>query len=245
MKIAAIIPSRYYSTRFQGKPLVKLNGIPMIERVYRQVEESGKFVDGDIVVATDDQRIAGVVKGFGGIAVLTSPNHQSGSERLWEVMENRDFRDYHAAINIQGDEPIIPPELVSSLYDQLKTGQYDVVTPAYYNTSYDEYLSQNVVKVAVDSDFQALYFSRSPIPFASQKDFAGFYHHIGMYGYLRNALERFVSLPKSKLETIEKLEQLRFLENSMKIKVIISKYKSVGVDVPDDVTKVEKILNEK
>jgi len=245
MKIAAIIPSRYYSSRFQGKPLVKINDIPMIERVYRQVEKSGKFSHTDIIVATDDQRIAGVVRGFGGTAALTSPDHQSGSERLWEILETHGFRDYEAAINIQGDEPIISPELIDSLYEQLETGKYDVVTPAYYSTSYEDYLSANVVKVVVDTDFHALYFSRSPIPFFKKQDFTGFYQHMGMYGYLRDALKRFIILPKSKLEIMEKLEQLRFLENNMKIKVIISKHKSIGVDVPEDVTKVEKILNEK
>jgi 3-deoxy-manno-octulosonate cytidylyltransferase (CMP-KDO synthetase) len=242
VKIAAIIPARYYSTRFPGKPLVTIKGIPMIQRVYRQVEKSNRFSPTHIIVATDDQRIASVVKAFGGNAVMTSPDHQSGSERLWEVLEKRDFA---AAVNIQGDEPIISETLISNLYDELETGQYDVVTPGYYNTTYEDYLSRNVVKVVVDKDFQALYFSRSPIPFVEEGLFEGFYQHIGMYGYLKETLKRFVNLPKSQLETREKLEQLRFLENGIKIKVFITPYQSVGVDVPEDVIKVEEILQEK
>ncbi len=242
VKIAAIIPARYHSTRFQGKPLATIKGIPMIQRVYRQVEKSNRFSPTDIIVATDDQRIASVVRDFGGNAVMTSPDHQSGSERLWEVLEKRDFA---AAVNVQGDEPILSEKLISSLYDELETGQYDVVTPGYFNSTYEDYLSRNVVKVVVDKDFQALYFSRSPIPFVEQRLFEGFYQHIGMYGYLKDALKRFVNLPKSQLENREKLEQLRFLENGIKIKVFITPYKSVGVDVPEDVIKVEKILQEK
>lgn len=214
----------------------------MIQRVYRQVEKSNRFSPTDIIVATDDKRIASVVKAFGGNVVITSPDHQSGSERLWEVLEKRDFA---AAVNIQGDEPIISEKLVSDLYDELETGQYDVVTPGYFNTAYEDYLSKNVVKVVVDKDFQALYFSRSSIPFVEHSHFEGFYQHIGVYGYLKEALKLFVNLPKSQLESMEKLEQLRFLENGIKIKVFITPYQSVGVDVPEDIIKVEKILQEK
>jgi len=245
MKIAAIIPARYHSTRFKGKALVTIGGIPMIRRVYQQVEKSRRFPPSHIIVATDDQRIASVVKAFGGNAVMTSPNHQSGSERMGEVLEKTPYRDFDAAINIQGDEPVISEKLISNLYDELETGRYDVVTPAYYNTSYEEYLSGSVVKVVFDNDFQALYFSRSPIPSVEQAAFKGFHQHIGMYGYLKDALQRFVNLPGSPLETTEKLEQLRFLENGIKIKVVITPYKSIGVDVPKDLDRVEKIIKEK
>ncbi len=239
MNIAAIIPARYHSTRFEGKPIVKIKGIPMIERVYRQVEASGKFPSTHIMVATDDQRIANIVDAFGGNVVMTSGRCSSGSERLWEVWENRDF---DAVINIQGDEPIVPGELIASLYDELSASKNDVVTPAYYSHSYEDYLSKHVVKVVVDRDFRALFFSRSPIPFMDKKDFTGFHHHIGMYGYLKDSLRRFINLPASPLETREKLEQLRFLENGIGIKVISSQYQSVGVDVPEDIEKVERIL---
>ena len=240
MKIAAIIPARYHSTRFEGKPIVKIKGIPMIERVYRQVEASGKFLSAHIMVATDDQRIASVVDAFGGNVVMTSPRCSSGSQRLWEVVKNRDF---DAVINIQGDEPIVPGELISALYDEVSSCKYDVVTPAYYSHSYEDYLSRHVVKVVVDQDFRALYFSRSPIPFMEKGNFTGFYHHIGMYGYLKESLKSFINLPASPLETREKLEQLRFLESGIDIKVIQSQYQSVGVDVPEDVEKIERILD--
>lgn len=240
MKIAAIIPARYHSTRFEGKPIVKIKGIPMIERVYRQVEASGKFLSAHIMVATDDQRIASVVDAFGGNVVMTSPRCSSGSQRLWEVVKNRDF---DAVINIQGDEPIVPGELISALYDEVSSCKYDVVTPAYYSHSYEDYLSRHVVKVVVDQDFRALYFSRSPIPFMEKGNFTGFYHHIGMYGYLKDSLKSFINLPASPLETREKLEQLRFLESGIDIKVIQSQYQSVGVDVPEDVEKIERILD--
>jgi 3-deoxy-manno-octulosonate cytidylyltransferase (CMP-KDO synthetase) len=242
VKIAAIIPARYHSTRFEGKPIVKIKGIPMIERVYRQVEASGKFPSTHIMVATDDQRIASVVDSFGGNVVMTSARCTSGSQRLWEVMEHRDF---DAVINIQGDEPIIPPALIAALFDELDSCKYEVVTPAYYSHSYEDYLSRHVVKVVVDRDFRALYFSRSPIPFMEKKDFSGFHHHIGMYGYLQDSLKRFIDLPPSPLETMEKLEQLRFLENGIGIKVIPGQYRSLGVDVPEDVERVERILDDR
>ncbi len=240
MKIAAIIPARYHSTRFEGKPIVKIKGIPMIERVYRQVEASGKFPSAHIMVATDDQRIASVVDEFGGNVVMTSPRCSSGSQRLWEVLENRDF---DAVINIQGDEPIVPPALIAALYDEVSSCKYGVVTPAHYSHSYEDYLSRHVVKVVVDQDFRALYFSRSSIPFMERGDFTGFHHHIGMYGYLKDSLRCFINLPASPLEIRERLEQLRFLENGIGIKVIPSRYQSVGVDVPEDVEKVERILD--
>lgn len=240
MKIAAIIPARFQSTRFEGKPLVKICGVTMIERVYRQVEKCGKFPAGHIIVATDDRRIADEVVSFGGTARMTSPHHQSGSERLWEVLQNGDFE---AAINIQGDEPIISPRLIASLYDELKSGTSPVVTPAYYNTEYKDFLSRHVTKVVLDKNSRALYFSRSPIPFTEEKDFKGFHHHLGMYGYFCQSLEMFVKAERSTLEALEKLEQLRFLENGIPIKVISSPEKSVGVDVPEDLVEVEGILN--
>lgn len=237
MKIAGIIPSRYNSTRFKGKPLVKIKGKTMIERVYRQAAKCEKF--SDIIVATDDKRIARVVENFGGHVRMTSPDHDSGTERLWEVLENCDF---DAAINIQGDEPLISEKLISRLFDELETCRYQVVTPAYFNTSYTEYLSRHVVKVVVAENFQALYFSRSPIPFVEETDFSGFFQHIGLYGYLKEAVETFIKLPESRLEKSEKLEQLRFLENNIPIKVIKSEYLSLGVDVPEDIQRIEEML---
>lgn len=214
-------------------------GKPMIERVYLQAAKCKSFCD--IIVATDDDRIADTVKNFGGHAVMTSPDHRSGTDRLWEVLEKSDF---DAAVNIQGDEPIVSEKLIAQLYRQLESGEFPVVTPAYFNTSFDDFQSRHVVKAVVAEDFRALYFSRSPIPFMDPSNFNGFYHHIGLYGYLKSAVETFVNSPPAKLEKIEKLEQLRFLENDIPIKVINSDYRSIGVDVPEDILRIEKILRE-
>ena len=237
MKIAAIIPARYNSKRFKGKPLVKINGITMIERVYIQVKKSKKF--SDIIVATDDKRIAKVVSDFGGNFKLTSEKHKSGTDRVWEVLKNS---DYDAVVNIQGDEPLISEELIADLYEKLQMNKYDIVTAAYFNSSYDDFISENIVKVVFNKSLKALYFSRSPIPFQVRSNFKGFYQHIGIYGYMRNALKKFVESSVSKLESIEKLEQLRFIDNDVKINVIKTNYKSYGVDVPKDIIKLESIL---
>ena len=211
----------------------------MIERVYRQVEKCGKFTPTQIIVATDDTRIESLVKSFGGNAVMTSIHHRSGTERIWEVLKHRDF---DAVINIQGDEPAVPIQLIATIHDELDTGKYGVVTPAHFSHSYENYLSKNVVKVVLTRDSRALYFSRSPLPFMEKTDFNGFHHHIGIYGYLKSSLEQFFTLPPSPLEGTEKLEQLRFLENNIGIKVVISQTPSLGVDTPEDVAVVEKML---
>jgi 3-deoxy-manno-octulosonate cytidylyltransferase (CMP-KDO synthetase) len=237
MKIAAIIPSRYFSTRFEGKPLALIAGKTMIERVYRQVEKCEVFCD--IIVATDDHRIARTVESFGGHVRVTSPSHNSGTERLWEVLESGDF---DAAVNIQGDEPIVSEKLILQLTEALSTGNYPVVTPVYWNTSYDDFLSPHIVKVVVAENFQALYFSRSPVPYSAETNFSGFFQHIGLYAYLKDSVETFIKLPASKLEKTEKLEQLRFLDNRIPIHVIQSDYQSLGVDVPEDVQRIEQIL---
>jgi len=203
------------------------------------VEKSNRFKSQEIIVATDDHRIASTVSNFGGTFVMTSPNHVSGTDRTWEVMEKRDF---DAVINIQGDEPIISEKLISHMVDELDSTRCEVVTPIYFNSSYDEYLLSNVVKVVFNNESKALYFSRSPIPFMNPRAFPGFYQHIGMYGYTKNALRQFVQWPKSILESTEKLEQLRFLENGINIKVFVTPYRSVGVDVPDDVARVENAI---
>jgi len=211
----------------------------MIERVYHQVIKSKKFLPSNIIVATDDERIESCVKSFGGNVMMTSDKHRSGSERLWEVLKNTNF---DAAINIQGDEPLLPIEIISDIYEELNKNQYEVVTSAHFNTSLEQYLSENVVKVVFSVNSKALYFSRSPIPKLKRTDFTGFYHHTGIYGYLRNAIEKFNQLPPSPLEVKERLEQLRFIENNIDIKVLLSQYVSLGVDVPDDVLLVEKML---
>lgn len=240
MKIAAIIPARFDSTRFPGKPLIKIAGISMIQRVYRQVEKAN--VLSPIIVATDDQRITQEVRNFGGHVVMTDHAHPSGTDRLWEVMRNSDF---DGVVNIQGDEPLISEHLIRSVYDELREGRCQVVTASFYNRSIEDYLSPHVVKVVMDKDSRALYFSRTPIPFCKETDFDGFNQHIGIYGYKRAALEKFVNLSQSALEKRERLEQLRFLENGISLAVVESRQPSYGVDTPDDIKKIESLLQQR
>ncbi|MCK5222201.1 MAG: 3-deoxy-manno-octulosonate cytidylyltransferase [Candidatus Aminicenantes bacterium] len=239
MKIGAIIPARYESSRFRGKPLAKISGISMIERVYRQVLKSEKFEE--IIVAIDSDLIAEEVDRFNGKFVMTSPDCSSGTERVWEVLKDSDL---DSAINIQGDEPLISEKLISEIYVRLEQGGDPVVTAAYFNESLDDFNSVNVVKSVFDANGNALYFSRSPIPGQQLSGFSGFYHHVGIYGYTRDALSSFFNLPPSKMEQMEKLEQLRFIENGINICVIKTDYRSIGVDVPQDIEKIEKLLKE-
>jgi 3-deoxy-manno-octulosonate cytidylyltransferase (CMP-KDO synthetase) len=236
-QIAAIIPARYDSTRFKGKPLVKIAGKPMIEWVYRQVEKCKKFTD--IIVATDDKRIAQTVDKFGGQYQMTSRNIQSGTDRVWEVLKNS---NYDAVINIQGDEPLISEKLILKLYDALIDAKKRVVSAFYVNKSLEDFISRDIVKVVLDNHFQAIYFSRSPVPHQTAEQFQEFNQHIGIYGYWRDILERFVSFPPSKLEKGEKLEQLRFLSNSIMIKLVESDCPSIGVDVPEDIERIENLM---
>lgn len=241
MNIAAVIPARYDAKRFPGKPLVKIAGMSMIERVYRQVEKVNRFTSSQIIVATDDDRIVEVVKQFGGRAQMTSKAHESGTDRIWEVIENSNV---DAIINIQGDEPLISEKLISDIYENLEDGVADITTAAFFNTSYQDFISNNTVKVVFDRNHNALYFSRSPLPFHKKENFEGFFHHIGIYGYVRNILKLFVKLPPSNLEKLEKLEQLRFLENNMRLHVLESEYKSLAVDEPQDVNRIEDFLKD-
>ena len=237
MKIAAIIPSRYGSSRFPGKPLAQIAGKTMIERVYRQVEKAGCF--SEIIVATDDARILAEVTSFGGKGEMTNPDIGSGTERVWSVLVKKAF---DAAINIQGDEPLIPEKLIFQIYETLKKNIFAVVSAARLNNSYQDFNSKNVVKVIVDRENLALYFSRSPIPFCEKDRFDGFLQHIGIYGYTAGALETFVKGEMAPMEKSEKLEQLRFLYHQQKIAIVPTDYESHGVDIPEDIKKVESFL---
>jgi 3-deoxy-manno-octulosonate cytidylyltransferase (CMP-KDO synthetase) len=237
MKIIAVIPSRYGSTRFPGKSIALIAGKPMIERVYRQVEKSGCFEQ--IIVATDDQRIARVVKEFGGEVVFTASSIKSGTERAWEIIKGEQV---DAVVNIQGDEPLIAEKLIADVHRTLSSGGNGIVTAAFWNTSYDEYVSPQVVKVVFNREDHALYFSRSPIPYVRREAFSGFYQHVGIYGYTRDALDLFFQSPESAIESSEKLEQLRFLADGKKIKILITPFCSHGVDVPEDIAKIEHLL---
>jgi 3-deoxy-manno-octulosonate cytidylyltransferase (CMP-KDO synthetase) len=237
MRIAAVIPSRYQSTRFPGKPLALIAGKTMIERVYRQVEKVNCLTD--IIVATDDSRIFSEVINFGGKVEMTAAGINSGTERVWSVIKKKDF---DAVINIQGDEPLISEQLIFDVFRALENNICAIVSAARFNRSYREFCSENVVKVVFDNRNQALYFSRSPIPFCGEKSFHGFYQHIGIYGYTKKKLEVFSKNEISQLEADEKLEQLRFLILRQKIHIIQTDFVSHGVDVPDDIEKIEKLL---
>ncbi|MCX6555835.1 MAG: 3-deoxy-manno-octulosonate cytidylyltransferase [Candidatus Aminicenantes bacterium] len=237
MKIAAVIPSRFQSTRFPGKPLAQIAGKTMIERVYRQVEKANCF--SEIIVATDDQRILDEVIAFGGIARMTDEKINSGSERVWAVLAQSDC---DAAVNIQGDEPLISEKLIFQIYDALSKKTLPVVSAARFNISYQDFLSKNIVKVVLAADHQAIYFSRSPVPYCEKDLFKGFFQHIGIYGYTREALKAYMEGEISPLEKTEKLEQLRFLHLGLNITIVLTEYESHGVDVPADIDKVTAIL---
>ncbi|HDD53610.1 MAG TPA: 3-deoxy-manno-octulosonate cytidylyltransferase [Thermosulfidibacter takaii] len=239
--IVAVIPARYGSTRFPGKPLVAICGRPMIQHVYERVAQA-QGVD-RVVVATDDERILNAVTAFGGEALLTSPQCPSGTDRVAEVAQKMAAR---AFINVQGDEPLIHPQAVSMVAYALKEGE-KMVTLKTPLEDRRELNNPHVVKVVTDRKGYALYFSRSPIPYPRDEgwgevDLKGCFKHVGIYGYSRETLLALASWPPSFLEKLEGLEQLRALEGGVKIRVLETEYRAVGVDVPEDVARVEAIL---
>lgn len=244
MKIICVIPARYASARFPGKPLVEIGGKPMIQLVYEQALKS-KYIQ-QVYVATDDERIFNAVKNFGGNAVMTSPNEPSGTDRIASAVTGL---DYDIVVNVQGDEPFIDPDSIDkTIKAMVDDEQCMVSTPKIRIKNEEDYLSPHCVKVVSDTNDYALYFSRSPIPNkirVSEKDdeairkFFGF-KHLGLYVYRREALEEYVNLKQTFLEKIEKLEQLRFLENGYKIKVVEVEHDSIGIDTPDDLKRVIK-----
>jgi len=237
MKILAVIPSRYASSRFPGKPLARIAGQTMIERVYRQVEKAGCF--SKIIVATDDERIGREVDRFKGNWQMTPSSLNSGSERVWHVLRDSGF---DAAINIQGDEPLLAESVIAEAHQTLEHGDAELVSAVWRNPSYEQFLTPSVVKAVFDHNRDALFFSRSPIPYCDQNSFRGFFQHLGIYGYRVNSLRLFVESPPSDLERAEKLEQLRFLDLGMKIRLVISDKGSHGVDLPEDIARIEAIL---
>ncbi|MFN3839355.1 MAG: 3-deoxy-manno-octulosonate cytidylyltransferase [Cyclobacteriaceae bacterium] len=239
--IIAIIPARYASTRFPGKPLVNIGGKSMIQRVYEQVGKASRI--SKVVVATDNLLIYDHVRAFGGTVVMTSETHASGTDRCYEALTFcKEKFDY--VINIQGDEPFIQPaqiDLIASALD----GVIQIATLAKRITDSETLFNPNSVKVVFTGSGNALYFSRSPIPHVRNKPEsewpanANFFKHIGLYAYRTDVLEKITRLPVSKLENAESLEQLRWLENGYSIKVIETELETIGIDVPDDVQRVK------
>lgn len=243
--IIGLIPARYASTRFPGKPLVDIAGKPMIRRVYERASECKDL--SRVIVATDDDRIAEVVKSFGGDVCMTDVNHPSGTDRCAQVVEDMHLA-CDAVINIQGDEPFIDPRqisLVASCFSDESTPLATLIKPI---MSEEVLFSPNSPKVVVDQNGYALYFSRHPIPYLRGQEQAGwiathkYYQHIGIYGYRRDALAAITKLAPSSLEKAESLEQLRWLENGFKIKTAVTDIETMAIDTPDDLTRILKQL---
>lgn len=236
-RIIAIIPARYHSSRFPGKPLAKILGKPMIYHVYKQCKKS-KLVD-EVIVATDDFRIANVVKKFGGKVVLTSSKHTSGTDRIAEVTQSVDAE---IVVNVQGDEPLIHPSTINATIKPLvEDPKLKMTTAKFELRNEDDYNNPNITKIVVDKKGFALYCSRSLIPYPKKKP-AGVYKQLGIYAYRRSFLLQFTKMKPSTLEKTESLEQLRAIENDIKLKTVDSPYDSIGVDIPEDIKKVENIM---
>lgn len=243
----AIIPARYASSRFPGKPLVMIDGKTMIQRVFEQVSLAST-VD-HVIVATDDHRIFEHVKSFGGEVMMTGSDHVSGTDRCAEVAAALQGTDY--VINVQGDEPFIQPQQIDLLVDTLKASPYGIATLAKQITENEVLLNENVVKVATATSGEALYFSRHPVPFMRgvPKDewiSRGLhFKHIGLYGFTKAVLLKIAALPPGKLELAESLEQLRWLENGYRIAVGITTVDTIGIDTPADLERLNLQINSK
>jgi len=241
MDVIGIIPARYSSTRFEGKILADIMGKPMIQHVWEQAKEA-KLLD-DLIIACDDERIAEVANGFGAKVLMTAKGHISGTDRICEVIN---FLDVKIVINIQGDEPLIHPVMIDTVAQALLAHKdVPMATLMKKIETQEDLLDPNVVKVVVDKDNFAMYFSRAAIPYlAANSDVKSpvCYKHIGLYGYTKDFLFTYKNLPVSYLESIEKLEQLRVLHEGIKIKVIETRFDTIGVDTPEDLEKVRLYL---
>lgn len=243
-RVVAVIPARYHSNRFEGKPLALIDGKPMIQHVVeraRQVKLLSK-----VVVATDDDRIAAAVRNFGGEVVMTRSDHASGTDRLAEAADLLDIEEHDVVVNIQGDQPLFPPAVVEQVAGPLlsdpalpmSTLIYKIIRP-------EEITDPNHVKTVFDCNSNALYFSRSPIPFQRNPEESiqpTYYKHLGFYAYRKGFLLTFVALPEGEWERFEKLEQLRALEYGYTIRVVLTKHDSIEVDTPRDAQRVEEII---
>ncbi len=244
MKLIGIIPARYASTRFPGKPLAILGGKTVIERVYEKVSS----VLSDCYVATDDQRIADAVEAFGGRVVMTSADHKSGTDRIAEAIE-KIGGDFDVVVNVQGDEPFIHPEQIVTLCQCFDDPETQIATLGKPFESIEAAENPNSPKIVVDNRGFALYFSRSIIPFVrgvdrqEWLDHYPFLKHLGLYAYRREVLLAVTRLPQSSLEKAESLEQLRWLQNGYRIRVGITHQETVGIDTPEDLERAEKYLS--
>ena len=240
MKFLGVIPSRYASTRLEGKPLKDICGHTMIEWVYKRAKLSN--LD-EVVVATDDERIYKEVERFGGKAVLTSKEHENGTSRIAEVCTK--YEEYDVIVNVQGDEPLIEPEMINSIIDSFKTDNSIAMSTLKYKIdSMEEIENPNYVKVVTDKKGYALYFSRSVIPYPRKLDIQNYYKHVGIYGYKRDFVIEYAKMEPTPLELSESLEQLRALENGYRIKVMETPYKIIGVDTQEELEKVREYIKD-
>ena len=239
--VVIVIPARYGSTRLPGKPLVQLAGKSMIQRVYEQAKQAKTC--GRVIVATDDERIVNAVQGFGGEARMTRPDHRTGTERIAEVAAHTDGEVF---VNVQGDEPLVDPAAIDTAVNSLlEEPKASIATVAVLIRTPADIMDPNVVKTVLDFEDHALYFSRAPIPWvrdSAHKVHARHMKHLGLYVFQRDALLEYPTLPQGELERLEQLEQLRWMENGWKIRVAEVEHDAVSVDVPEDVARVEKLL---
>ena len=239
-RILALIPARYGSSRFPGKPLALVHGKPMIQRVYEQTVKAFP----NACVATDDERIYNAVKDFGGKAVMTSESHNSGTDRCFEALKNycaESGESFDVVINVQGDEPYIQPQQLEQLGSCFNDSSVELATLVKRICSKEELLNNNSPKVILDKNSDAIYFSRTPIPFSRDVEVTDeyvkettFYRHIGLYGYRVGTLAKICAMPQGFLEKTEKLEQLRWIENGLKIRVAETHFETHAVDTPED-----------
>lgn len=243
MEAIGIIPARYGATRFEGKLLADLCGKPVIQHTWENAKKSRSIED--LIVATDDKRIYNVARGFGAKAIYTSKAHKSGSDRLTEVVSSIDTR---IVVNIQADEPLIHPSMIDDVVGPLlRDKDIQMTTVCHKIKKEHELFDRNIVKVVMDRNGFAMYFSRAAIPYKPRsmdngKPLDHHYKHIGLYAYTKDFLFTFKSLPQSTLEKIEKLEQLRVLENGYRIKVIETRHDTVGIDTPEDLLKATELI---
>lgn len=240
-QVVVVIPSRYAATRLPGKPLVNLAGKPMVQRVYEQAKLAQTIHR--VLVATDDQRIVEAVQSFGGEVRMTRSDHRTGTERIAEVAAHEPGDVF---VNVQGDEPLIDPVAIdTAVAALLEDPPAQIATVATPIRHVPDIMDPNVVKTVLDFDSNALYFSRAPVPWVrdtQQKVHVKYWKHLGLYVFQRDALLEYPTLPQGELEKIEQLEQLRWLENGWKIRVAEVEHDAVSVDVPEDVARVEKLL---
>ena len=241
MALFGVIPARYASTRFPGKPLALIHGKPMIQWVYERAMCANLQ---HVVVATDDDRIAHAVAGFGGVAIMTSPHHNSGTDRCAEVANILKINEQDVVVNIQGDEPFIQKEAINLLIQQFQNPNVEIATLAKSFLPDENPQNPNMVKVVTSKNNKALYFSRAQIPFYRNLNIAQTYlKHVGIYAYRNDILQQLTLLSPSNLENAEQLEQLRWLENDYSINVSLCNYESISIDTPDDLIRAENLKN--